>query len=481
MFDKWTIRTRIALAIVGTSTALLLAMAAVVYFSFSRQLNVNLDDVLTLRSASNSQLVDSTTVPPRLTVDSDPGGERSEGEAVLRLFDANATLLADESPAARTTDEEARLVQAAVASDRDVFRTIDLGGDEDYRVVASPVRNEGVVTGVLVTGIERSQVNEPLAILRLILAIAVPSTIVAIGIGGFAIARSALRPVATITSTAREIAAGDVERRIEGISTHDEIGELASTLNDMLARLAETMERERRFTADASHELRTPLSAIETSIDVTLSQDRNVSEYRHTLTAVQEQTHRLASLTRQLLLLSRLDSDTIRREFDPIDFDDLVEAIASTFADAHPGIDLSVDIQASPLHIDGNIELLARAVMNLLENSVTHGGPSVHVRLVVSREEAPPERSSGSSTTVRGYQRNWPRKYFSGSAAAMPRAPAVVADLGWQSLPGSSHCMQVLFGWCNRLPAARNSKSRFPEKRRVKKLNPPSSGPQLPL
>lgn len=383
-FPNWTIRARVALAILGLSVGTLVLMSIAVYAAFERELRENLDDTVRLRAASNLQLIDSTQSPPVLAAGPDPGRERSEGEAVLRLFDSGGNVLNDASPAAETSPEERALVLRALATGEDVYGTVDLGGGEDYRAVASPVRARGAITGVLVTGIERSQVNEPLSVLRLILAFAVPTTSIVLALGSFWIARLALKPVARITATAKQITQGDLRRRIEGVQTKDEVGELAGTLNAMIGRLAETVERERRFTADASHELRTPLAAIETSIDVTLSHDRPSTDYRHTLEAVRGQAHRLARLTRQLLLLSRLDSDQARREFEKLDLNGLVEAVAATFADANPEARVSVEGMSETVEVRGDVELLARAIMNILENAVTHVGPSAAVGVRVS-------------------------------------------------------------------------------------------------
>ncbi len=364
-------------------------MSLAVHSAFERELRENLDDTLRLRAASNLQLVDSTQEPPILTAGPDPGSERSEGEAVLRLFHPSGRILHDASPAAETSPEEIALVLKAVAAGGDVYDTIDLGR-EDFQVVASPVRVNGAIIGVLVTGIERSQVNEPLSALGLILVIAVPVTSIALALGSFVIARAALKPVARITATARQITRGDLRRRIEGVNARDEIGELAATLNAMIARLAETVDRERQFTADASHELRTPLAAIETSIDVTLSRERRDEEYRHTLEAVRSQAHRLTALTRQLLLLSRLDSEQARREFEPLDLVSLVEAVVATFSEANPGARVAVDFGTESLEIRGDVELLARAILNILENAVIHVGPSVAITVTVSKRLAPP-------------------------------------------------------------------------------------------
>ena len=358
-------------------------MAFSVYVAFEHELRENLDDTLRLRAASNLQLVDLRATPT-LTITADPGQERSEGEAVVRLYDASGQLLFDASPAAGTSLAEVTIVKDAASGGTDVYRTITFD-HETYRIIASPVRVDDVVAGVLITGVEEAQVADPLAILRLMLAIVVPLTSIAMGLGGFWISRRALKPVATITATAQRISLGDLRSRIEGISSRDEVGELADTFNAMIGRLAETVDRERRFTADASHELRTPLAAIETSIDVTLSHERENAEYRHTLEAVRGQAHRLASLTRQLLLLSRLDSEHARDEFELIDITGLVDAVVASFLDTNPDAHVSVESAVPTIEVCGDVQLLARAFQNILENATLHVGPAVRITIVITR------------------------------------------------------------------------------------------------
>ena len=151
----------------------------------------------------------------------------------------------------------------------------------------------------------------------------------------------------------------------------------------MVDRITETLERERRFTADAAHELRTPLAALETSIDVTLSQPRARTEYAETLTVMRAQTARLSSLTRQLLMLSRMDNAQVEGAFERIEVAPFLDAVVESFRDAHPAAALTVHVRAEALAVSGSVELLARAFVNILENAILHGSPRANILLTV--------------------------------------------------------------------------------------------------
>lgn len=379
------IRTRIALAILALASAALVAMAVGVYLTFASELRRNFDDTMRTRAASALTLVDASSGILTLRQPLDPGGERANGVAFLRLYTPDGQLAGDAAPAAEPPTGERSLAQRAAASGTDGFATLAESGGERFRVLASPVISAGVVEGVLITGLEIDQVEDPLAILRVVLLIAVPATSFVLAIGAFFIARRALRPVAAITASANRIASGDLRERIAGIRSRDEVGELAGTFNHMIDRVAETVERERRFTADAAHELRTPLAALGTSIDVTLARPRTEAEYAEALVAIRSQAGRLTALMRQLLLLSRVDSATLASGFDEVDLAGFLRAVAESFAAVHPGVLLEHSGLSAPLPVRGDIELLTRAFANVLENAVTHGSPEARISIALTR------------------------------------------------------------------------------------------------
>src|SRR5262249_33987624 len=146
-------------------------------------------------------------------------------------------------------------------------------------------------------------------------------------------------------------------------------------------------------------ELRTPLATIEAGIDVTLSHERDPAEYRRVLGVVREQTQALHMLARQLLLLSRLDTQDLRSSFVQIELVGLVEAVVDSFRDAHPQATVRASISDESIHVLGEVELLARALMNLLENAVAHVGPGVQIFLDVRLE---PNRCAVISVTDDG-------------------------------------------------------------------------------
>jgi signal transduction histidine kinase len=184
---------------------------------------------------------------------------------------------------------------------------------------------------------------------------------------GWVIAGRALRPLRTITDTARDISASNLHRRLDLDGPDDELKQLGATFDGLLGRLETSFEAQRQFVANASHELRTPLTLERTLLELALSDpNANVDSYRHTceqLLAVGEQQERLIE---SLLTLSRSQRGLDRRQ--PVDLA-AITAAAAAAAD-HEGLALDTAIQ--PAHTTGNPRLVERLVANLVSNAVDH-------------------------------------------------------------------------------------------------------------
>jgi signal transduction histidine kinase len=149
-----------------------------------------------------------------------------------------------------------------------------------------------------------------LADLRTELLIALPLVLLVATVGAYLLAAAALRPVERLRAQAAAITDATSEHRLDVPPGRDEIARLAVTLNEMLARLQATLERERRLVADASHELRTPLSLLQTELDLALRRPRGAAELAAALGSAREETGRLVQLAEDLLLLARSDQAT---------------------------------------------------------------------------------------------------------------------------------------------------------------------------
>jgi signal transduction histidine kinase len=222
------------------------------------------------------------------------------------------------------------------------------------------------VTIITITGTYlRSQINQTFARL---LIIGVPVLLVlACGTVWLVVGR-ALRPVEQIRGAVTAITSADLSQRVPEPGTDDEIGRLARTMNDMLARLDEAAARQRRFVADASHELRSPLTAIRTGLEVGLAHPDHAPWPQIASRAVR-QAQRLEQLIAQLLVLAKAEAHRLAARRQPVD----LAALLADLRAATPAPGISIDLSVpSGTTTAGNPEDLSRMFRNLLDNAVRH-------------------------------------------------------------------------------------------------------------
>lgn len=195
-------------------------------------------------------------------------------------------------------------------------------------------------------------------------------------VAAFLALRVGLRPLSALAAQVADKPLGDF-RALEPPVRYREVNPLVDALNALLARLEAAVSRERQFLVDAAHELRTPLAAISTQ-GYALAHARDERERELTLKALEDGVARTSALTRQLLVIGRVDSGFATPDTRPIRLDVLVrERVAATAAVAvRKSIDLAVEAP-QPLIVRGDPSLVASIVDNLIDNAgryVPEGG-----------------------------------------------------------------------------------------------------------
>jgi heavy metal sensor kinase len=224
---------------------------------------------------------------------------------------------------------------------------------------------------IVQTATSLASIDQELTELLTVLLLAGPLALVCALGGGYILARQALAPVDRIVHTAKQITATRLDKRIDVANTNDELGRLASTLNGMIARLEQSFEETRRFTADAAHELRTPIAVLRTAAEVSLRQPREPEQYRAILEDQLEELERLSRLAERLLFLCRGDAGLVPIARQPVDLREVVEDVAEhmgVVAEARSVALLAegvarCTVQADPEHI-------RRLLFNVVDNAI---------------------------------------------------------------------------------------------------------------
>jgi signal transduction histidine kinase len=190
----------------------------------------------------------------------------------------------------------------------------------------------------------------------------------------------ALQPVERIRRAVTEITSADLSQRVPDPGTADQIGDLAHTMNDMLARLDAAATKQRRFVADASHELRSPLAAISTTLEVGLAHP-DVAPWPTIAERAMEQSARLQKLIDQLLLLAKADEQGLAAKARPVDIGVLLREVVASLPAHH----LQIGVSAEPgLSTVGNPEHLQRLFRNIIDNAVRYAHSAVAITAYMS-------------------------------------------------------------------------------------------------
>ena len=356
--------------------AVLLAVAmalfsGTLYVFLRQQLYDSLDEQLLEQAAAVLAAVQFDDGRPRLKATTVDG---ADGEYFLRLLDTESRTIRDsgDSHAGMPVDDD--VVGSVLAGETAYSTGLDDAG-ETIRMISLPVRAEeadGAAVGVLQIGLDRDELDEPLAGLLHALALAGPFTLLFSAIGGYLLAGRALAPVSTVTDLAERIDPRDLGARLNLDLPNDELGRLARTFDDMLARIDDAFERQRRFTGDAAHELRTPLSLMRSQVDLALARPRSVAFYQDALQRLDGDIDRMSGLVSTLLTLARADAGQLALDRVPFDVADTVELVVEQYTPitAEASIALRSEPATAPLVADE--DLLVQVLVNLIDNALSH-------------------------------------------------------------------------------------------------------------
>jgi heavy metal sensor kinase len=269
------------------------------------------------------------------------------------------------------------------ASDRRA-RTVDTLAGRAWRVVLRQHESRGHRFSVAIA-MPLGEIEEQWHVLVRACALGVPFVMLAAAAGGWWLGRRGLRPLSLMADQARHITAQTLDTRLSVHSAGPELDAVAASFNSVLDRLGSALATQRRFMANASHELRTPVSIARTAADVTLAQPHRVeSEYRDALTAVLQQSTRLARLVEDMLVLARADGGGYPVRFDELDLDALIEECAGEFRARARAKSVRLTSHVWPVTMAGDAGLLRQMLANLVGNALdyTPDGGVVSVTLI---------------------------------------------------------------------------------------------------
>ncbi len=358
-------RARLTLSFAGVMVVLFGGLALLLQTLFSASLDQGIDRSLRTHAADLASLVRGRHQLPALP--------ESGGGAFGQIVDPTTGRVLDATPghAARLLRRD-QLRSAAV-------RSLLINQSGDARLLAGPV-----ATGppaVLVVGSSLSERNRALTTLSELLFIGGPTMLVLTCLAGYILAARALAPVEKMRARAARISGAPHRERLPVPEANDELHRLGDTLNAMLNRLEDALDRERAFVADAGHELRTPLSILKLELELALTSDSSREELQAHMRSVAEEVDRLAQLAQDLLVIARAEQGRLPLDKRQVRARELLGTVADRFAASAATRGRDVRLESSHrLAFEGDPARLEQALTNLLTNALRHGDGAVTLR-----------------------------------------------------------------------------------------------------
>ena len=349
------IRTLSSVRVRATAASTIVALAAlciagvVLVAVVQRAPLQSVDETLDLRATDIESLLDTGATPATVAIE-------SEEASFIQIVDATGSIIASSSNISGEPSFATALDPVSFTTDATPI------GNGDVRVRLR--HSDSNFHPLIIVGTSLDELNGVRRVLIVALSIVVPLLAALIAVLTWLVVGRALRPVEEIRRSVDHIDAERISQHVPVPQTDDEIARLATTMNRMLDRLAESQRRQQRFVSDASHELRTPIAVIRHEIEVARSSA--TVDWSETAEDVLAENLRMQRIVDDLLFMARqqhhlIDVSTL------VDLDDIV------FTEASRRSQNPLDVSGvSAGQVRGDAGQLARMVSNLIDNATRH-------------------------------------------------------------------------------------------------------------
>jgi signal transduction histidine kinase len=259
------------------------------------------------------------------------------------------------------------IAAAAKALDGQPSQFVDVPGHE-VRLWGVPLTFEGKEIGTIVTGVSTAYYYRAQRV-TLIATIGLTAVLlIIVGYAGRWVLNAAFRPVARMTTEAEAWSTEDLDRRFEMGEPHDELTQLAHTLDAMLDRLAASLRREQRFSAEVSHQLRTPVAKIKAEAELALRRPREPEYYQEAIGSMLYSADQMARTVEALLAAAQEEGSLARGRADV--WQVLADVVSSIGVLAEEnGVEVKVQPPARDLKVGVERAIAAQILQPVVENA----------------------------------------------------------------------------------------------------------------
>jgi signal transduction histidine kinase len=257
------------------------------------------------------------------------------------------------------------------------------------RQVQIPVQKDNKIAGYIVAAMSLESSLMVLENLRNTLLLSYPIVLIGLFFISSFLAGRSIIPVVSIINTTNRITKNNLNERVELPQNDDELYDLSSSINGLLSRIEDALEREKQFTSDASHELRTPLSVLRGTLEVLVRKERSMEEYQEKIKYSLTEIDRMSSIIDQLLELARFDANPELSSKSAISLNGLVQ---QTMVQQKPNCsDKNITVNIQQTNFDDNVKVngfYARLIIdNILSNAVKYSRNDTTIEINLTADE----------------------------------------------------------------------------------------------
>lgn len=255
------------------------------------------------------------------------------------------------------------------------------------RQIQVPLFDGKKIVGHLFVAMSLDDATMILGNLKNTLFIAFPLILILLFLIARFIAGRSIKPVVMITETSGRITKDNLKDRIELPHNKDELYVLSKTINDLLDRIENAVEREKQFTSDASHELRTPLTVLKGTLEVLVRKPRTQLEYEEKINYSIAEVNRLNNLVDQLLLLARFENQKQSLKIEKVYLNALILDTLTMYSAKINTKKISVKHNFSKDYfIESDNYLVAIIISNIISNALKYSSENGEISIVLSEE-----------------------------------------------------------------------------------------------
>lgn len=368
------IRTRLVFLFTVITAIILSLFATVIYLSAKENRQIEFYNLLQKEAITKANLFLNAHVDKKILQDIYHNNRKILNEVEVAIYDTNFALIYHDAVDIDFVKETKPMIDEIYQKGEIKFY------QQDWQVLGLQYVYEGkryIVTAAAYDQYGYSKLHNLLNNIIIVFII----SILFILIAGIFFSKKAFEPVRAMIEKARNISATNLDLRLSDNENKDELSELANTFNEMLNRLENSFDAQKHFVSNISHELRTPLAAIIAELELSVSKNRGIEDYKTSINNALDDSKKIARLSNSLLDLAKASYDPTEITFRPIRVDEILLDARHQVQKTNPEFKIDIHFEEEidndeQISVNGNAYLLQVACSNLYENGCKFSNPA---------------------------------------------------------------------------------------------------------